>query len=173
MRARTLFAVVLAMSGCSLSTTPNSSPTIQSTSSPAVGGSETATVQRVVDGDTFIALEGTRRFRVRLIGVDTPETVKPGAPIGCFGPEASAYAHKTLTGKQVRLVYDVDRYDRYERVLAYVYVGTTFFNLDLVQRGYARVLTVRPDIAHVHDFEAAQRAARASHAGLWLACALR
>ncbi len=177
MRARALFVtVVLGLSACSLSTAPNSSPTIQGTptkSGPAIGGSETVTVQRVVDGDTFIALEGTHRFRVRLIGVDTPETVKPGAPIGCFGPEASAYAHMTLTGKQVRLVYDVDRYDRYRRVLAYVYLGKTFFNLELVQRGYAVVETVPPNVAHVDDFVEAQRAARASRAGLWLACALR
>jgi micrococcal nuclease len=177
MRAHTLFAaVVLAISASSCSTTPTSTQAIQSTpstSSPGIGGSERVTVQRVVDGDTFIALQGTRRFRVRLIGVDTPETVKPGTSIQCFGPEASAYAKKTLTGKQVRLVYDVDRYDRYRRVLAYVYLGKTFFNLDLVQRGYAVVETVPPDIAHVRDFVAAQRAARASHAGLWLACALR
>jgi len=138
-----------------------------------MGGSELVTVQRVVDGDTFIALTGSRRFRVRLIGVNTPETVKPGTPIQCFGPEASTYAHKILTGKQVRLVYDVERYDRYRRVLAYVYLGATFFNLDLVQRGYAVVETVPPDVAHVRDFVAAQRAARASRTGLWLACALR
>lgn len=177
MRARVSFAaVVLAISASSCSTAPTSTQTIQSippTSSPTIGGSENVTVQRVVDGDTFIALTGSSRFRVRLIGVDTPETVKPGAPIGCFGPEASAYAKKTLTGKQVRLVYDVDRYDRYRRVLAYVYLGKTFFNLDLVQRGYAVVDTVPPDVAHVRDFVAAQRAARASRAGLWLACALR
>ena len=172
MRARALFAtVVLGLSACSLSTAPQSSPTIQG--SPAIGSSETVTVQRVVDGDTFIALDGTQRFRVRLIGIDTPETVKPGAPIGCFGPEASAYAHKTLTGKQVRLVYDVDRYDRYRRVLAYVYLGNTFFNLELVLRGYAVVDTVPPNVAHVDEFVKAQRAARASRAGLWLACALR
>jgi micrococcal nuclease len=131
------------------------------------------TVQRVVDGDTFIALAGSRRFRVRLIGVDTPETVKPGAPIGCFGPEASAYAYRALTGKQVRLVYDIDRFDQYGRVLAYVYLGGTFFNLDLVRRGFARVLTVRPDVAHVKDFVAAERVARVSRVGLWLVCALR
>lgn len=127
----------------------------------------------MVDGDTFIAVTGTRRFRVRLIGVDTPETVKPNTPVQCFGPQASAYAKHALTGKQVRLVYDVDRTDRYGRTLAYVYVGTTFFNLALVQQGYAVVDTVPPDIAHVGEFVAAQRAARAKHLGLWLTCAFR
>ena len=168
-------AVLLCASACSSLPAPNrassSLSTQQATSS--IGRRELAAVQRVVDGDTFIALEGTRRFRVRLIGVDTPETVKPGAPIGCFGPEASAYAKRVLTGRQVRLVYDVDRYDRYGRTLAYVFVGKTFFNLDLVQHGYAVVETVPPDVAHVEDFVAAQRVARASHLGHWLKCALR
>ena len=169
-----ILTAVLCASACSSSTTPNQAlpgSTAQGTTNAERG--ELATVQRVVDGDTFIAVEGGKRFRVRLIGVDTPETVKPGAPVGCFGPEASAYAKHTLTGKQVRLVYDVDRYDRYGRTLAYVYLGKSFFNLDLVQRGYAVLDTVPPDVAHVQDFVAAQRAARASRLGLWLACALR
>ena len=168
-------ALVLCASGCSSLPAPNrasSNPSTQQTTSSIERG-EPATVQRVVDGDTFIALEGTRRFRVRLIGVDTPETVKPGAPIGCFGPETSAYAKRVLTGRQVRLVYDVDRYDRYGRTLAYVFIGKTFFNLDLVQHGYAVVETMPPDVAHVEDLVAAQRAARASRLGLWLMCALR
>ena len=159
-------AVVLCLSGCSTPSTPNPAA-LQA--SPAAA-TETVTVQRVVDGDTFIAVAGTRRFRVRLIGVDTPETVKPATPIQCFGPEASAYAHRTLTGEQVTLAYDVDRYDRYGRTLAYVYVGSTFFNLDLIQRGYAVVLTVPPDVAHVEQLVAAQKRARTAHIGLWLAC---
>jgi micrococcal nuclease len=130
------------------------------------------TVERVVDGDTFVATTPGQRFRVRLIGVDTPETVKPDTPVQCFGPQASAYAKRVLTGRRVRLVYDVDRYDRYGRVLAYVYVGGAFFNLDLVRLGYAVVLTVPPDVAHTDDFLAAQRAARAARVGLWLACPL-
>jgi micrococcal nuclease len=136
----------------------------------SIGASEQAFVQRVVDGDTFIAQVNNRRFRVRLIGVNTPETVKPRSPVECFGPEASAFAKAELTAKTVRLVYDVDRYDRYGRTLAYVYLGKTFFNLLLVQRGYAVVETVPPDVAHVEQFVAAQRAARAAHAGLWRAC---
>jgi micrococcal nuclease len=129
------------------------------------------TVTRVVDGDTFIAKPaGRATFRVRLIGVDTPETVKPRTPVQCFGPESSAYAKRVLTGRKVRLVYDVDRYDRYGRTLAYVYVGTDFFNLDLVRRGYAVLLTIPPDVAHADEFVAAQAAARAADRGLWHAC---
>jgi len=168
-------AVVLCASGCSSVPTPILPSTQAKTSETPQAGtqSDLAVVQRVVDGDTFIAVIGARRFRVRLIGVDTPETVKPRTPVQCYGPEASAYAKRTLTAKQVRLVYDVDRYDRFGRTLAYVYLGKTFFNLTLVQQGFAVVDTVPPDIAHVADFVAAQRAARTKRLGLWLKCAFR
>lgn len=166
-------AVVLCASACSSLPTPNAPTTHARETPPASTPVELAFVQRVVDGDTFIALVGARRFRVRLIGVNTPETVKPNTPVQCYGPESSAYAKQLLTGKRVRLVYDVDRYDRYGRTLAYVYLGKTFFNLALVQQGYAVVETVPPDIAHVGEFVAAQRAARAKRLGLWLTCAFR
>jgi micrococcal nuclease len=168
-------ALLLWASACSSLPTGALPPTQarRSETTSASSAGDLATVQRVVDGDTFIALVGARRFRVRLIGVDTPETVKPNTPVQCGGPEASAYAKLTLTGKQVRLVYDVDRYDRYGRTLAYVYVGKTFFNLVLVQQGYAVVETVPPDVAHVGEFVAAQRTARAKRLGLWLTCAFR
>jgi micrococcal nuclease len=140
--------------------------------SPAPSKAEdVVTVARVVDGDTFVAQTEKQKFRVRLIGVDTPETVKPQTPVQCFGPEASSYAKRALNGRQVRLVYDVDRYDRYGRVLAYVFVGSEFFNLELIRRGYGVVLTVPPDVAHVAEFVAAQVAARTSGRGLWSACA--
>jgi micrococcal nuclease len=160
---RSLIAALIVLTACS---GPGSEP---HTSATAAG--ELATVARVVDGDTFIAKPSTgRAFRVRLIGVDTPETVKPRTPVQCFGPEASAYATHVLTGRQVRLVYDVDRYDRYGRALAYVYVGDDFFNLDLVRRGYAVLMTIPPDVAHAGEFVAAQAAARAADRGLWHAC---
>ena len=168
-------AVVLCASACSSLPTPTLSSTHAKNSETPSGSTagDLAIVQRVVDGDTFIALVGARRFRVRLIGVNTPETVKPNTPVQCYGPEASAYAKYVLTGKHIRLVYDVDRYDRYGRTLAYVYVGKTFFNLALVQQGYAVVETVPPDIARVAEFVAAQRIARAKRLGLWLTCAFR
>jgi micrococcal nuclease len=156
-----LSALVL-LGACALTAGPSAAP-------PEAG--DLVTVARVVDGDTFIAQAADRRFRVRLIGVDTPETVKPQTPVQCFGREASSYARRALDGRRVRLVYDVDKYDRYGRVLAYVYVGTEFFNLELVRRGYGVVLTVPPDVAHVDDFVAAQVSARTSGRGLWSACA--
>ncbi|MGZ4128125.1 MAG: thermonuclease family protein [Actinomycetota bacterium] len=177
---RVVTACVLGLAAAACSNLASSStPSTPSQRLPAETGSgaasttEEVTVERVVDGDTFVAVEGAHRFRVRLIGVDTPETVKPNTPVQCFGPQASAYAHRLLIGRRVRLVYDVDRYDPYGRVLAYVYVGSSFFNLDVVRLGYGVVLTVPPDVAHVDDFLAAQRAARSARLGLWLACPLR
>jgi micrococcal nuclease len=132
---------------------------------------EIATVERVVDGDTVVVRVGGARVRVRLIGVDTPEVVRLGTPVGCFGPEASAHLKRLLPpGTEVRLTYDLDRADRYGRTLAYLYVGALFVNLDLVARGYATVLTIPPNVAHTDELVAAQRSARARSLGLWGAC---
>jgi len=161
MRWSFVVASVLAAS-CS-STTGVTPSTTQPSSEPAV-------VERVVDGDTLIAIVGGARLRVRLIGVDTPETVKPNAPVGCYGPQASAFAKHELTGAHITLTYDVRRLDRFGRTLAYVYRGSESFNLTLVQRGYAVALTIAPDVAHASEFIAAQRAARAARRGLWGAC---
>jgi len=80
------------------------------------------TVARVVDGDTVIVQAGSRTLDVRLLGIDTPETVDPRRPVGCYGPEASAYTKHLLTGRPVRLVYDRQLHDVYGRWLAYVYL---------------------------------------------------
>jgi endonuclease YncB( thermonuclease family) len=77
---------------------------------------------RVVDGDTFEARIGGEVEDVRLIGVDTPETVKPGTPVQCFGPRASRFAHELLEGRRVRLVFGAERRDAYGRLLAYAYL---------------------------------------------------
>jgi micrococcal nuclease len=82
-----------------------------------------AVVTRVVDGDTVEARIDGRVEDVRLIGIDTPETVKPGSPVECFGPQASRFAHGLLEGRRVRLVFGVERRDPYGRLLAYVYLG--------------------------------------------------
>src|SRR5215207_9857565 len=102
----------------------------------------TARVLRVVDGDTIeIALDG-RGEDLRLIGIDTPETVKPGAPVQCFGPRASAFTHRLLEGREVRVVFGVERRDSYGRLLGYVRLGGSMVNATLVRRGLARTLTI-------------------------------
>jgi micrococcal nuclease len=122
-------------------------------------------VERVVDGDTFVLADGER---VRLIGVDTPETVKPGTAPQVYGKEASRYTKRMLEGKRVRLEFDVSERDRYGRLLAYVYLEDgTFFNEHLLAEGYARVMTVPPNVKYAERFLAAERAAREAGRGLW------
>jgi micrococcal nuclease len=141
-----------------------------STSPIPISGRSSATVTRVVDGDTVIARVGGEELRVRLIGIDTPETVAPGQPVECFGPAASAFTHRRLEGRAVELEFDVERLDRYGRTLAYVWLGGELFNETLVREGYAVVTTFPPDVKYVDRFVAAQRAAREQRLGLWGAC---
>src|SRR6478736_10164365 len=132
-----------------------------------------ATVSRVVDGDTVWVRAGSRSLDVRLLGIDTPETVDPHRPVGCFGPEASAYAKHLLTGGRVRLIYDHELHDRYGRFLAYVWLSGSrplFVNADLVRRGYARSYPFPPNTAHAGLFAALERSAAVGGKGLWHAC---
>jgi micrococcal nuclease len=127
-------------------------------------------ITRVVDGDTVeVELEGERED-VRLIGVDTPETVKPGTPVQCFGPRASGFSHRRLVGRTVRLVFGAERRDIYGRLLAYLYLGRRFYNPILVRRGLARALTIPPNDRYAPLFEALQRRAALAGRGLWGAC---
>lgn len=134
----------------------------------------TATVVRVIDGDTIVVADsGGHAFRVRLLGMDTPETVDPRKPIQCFGPQASAYTKHLLTGRRVMLRYDRVLHDRYGRVLAYVYrdgAQPLFVDADLVARGYARTLTIPPNTAHAAQLARLQSAAAVAGRGLWGAC---
>lgn len=126
---------------------------------------EWVTVKRVVDGDTFVLTTGER---VRLIGVDTPETVHPNKQVEPFGQEASRYSKSMLTGQKVRLEFDVEKRDRYKRLLAYVYLqDNTFYNAKLVQEGFAQVATFPPNVKYADQFVALQREAREAKRGLW------
>jgi micrococcal nuclease len=139
---------------------------------PAATRSE-ATVVRVVDGDTIrVRLKGGRVERVRYIGVDTPESVKPDTPVQCFAEQASAFNRRLVAGRQVTLVGDVEPRDRYGRLLAYVYrrPDGLFVNAELVRRGYARPLTIPPDVRFAARFRALAEEARRAARGLWAAC---
>ncbi|MGC1852797.1 MAG: thermonuclease family protein [Solirubrobacterales bacterium] len=127
-------------------------------------------VVRVVDGDTIEARIDGEVEDVRLIGVDTPETVKPGEPVQCFGLRASRFTKRRLEGRRVRLVFGVERRDVYGRFLAYVYVGDRFFNPTLIRRGMARSLTIPPNDRFAPHLRRLERAAARSGRGLWGAC---
>lgn len=120
---------------------------------------------RVVDGDT-LQLEGGER--VRLIGVDTPETVAPNRPVEFFGPEAAAFTRRMAEGKQVRLEFDRQRYDTYGRTLAYVYLleDGTFLNSEIIRQGYGYAYTRFP-FRYRDEFTRLEREARENRIGLW------
>ena len=107
---------------------------------------------------------------MRLIGIDTPESVKPGTPVECFAREASAFMKRLVEGRRVRLEHDVEERDRYGRLLAYVYRGELFVNAEMVRRGYASVATFPPNVRHAERLVRLQRQARAAGRGLWGRC---
>ena len=141
-----------------------------------VGGSEhtrSGRVVRVVDGDTIAVEVAGQRETVRYIGVDTPESVKPGTPLQCYAEAASHFNARLVAGERVRLVPDVELRDRYGRLLAYVQRvrDGLFVNAELVRRGFAEVLTIPPNVRHADRFLALARAARRAGRGLWSVCA--
>jgi micrococcal nuclease len=145
---------------------------------PAPGGSDSAgssdegRVTRVVDGDTIHVMVGGVDEAVRYIGIDTPESVKPGTPVQCFAKAASAANERLIDGRRVRLTFDAERRDRYGRLLAYVYRADdgAFVNARLVKDGYARTLTIPPNVRFADSFAALAREAREQRRGLWRAC---
>jgi micrococcal nuclease len=130
-------------------------------------------VEAVVDGDTVVVRIGGHDEHVRLLGIDTPETVDPRKPVACYGHEASDHTHRLLPkGTTVRLERDVAARDAYGRLLAYVYrqADGLFVNLELARSGDAAVLVIAPNGAHADEIRAAVAAAKAGRIGLWGAC---
>ncbi|HET6510517.1 MAG TPA: thermonuclease family protein [Baekduia sp.] len=136
------------------------------------GGEVSARVVRVVDGDTIVVSIDGREDRVRYIGIDTPESVKPGTPVQCYAKRASKENARLVAGRTVRLVSDAEARDRYGRRLAYVYRSDDglLVNLELARTGYARPLTIAPNVAHAGQIAAAVASARRAGRGLWSAC---
>jgi len=121
-------------------------------------------VIRVIDGDTLLLLNGEK---VRLIGVDTPETKHPQQPVQYFGIEAYKFTKQMAEGKVVKLEYDWQRRDRYRRLLAYVYLmDGTFLNAEIIKQGYGFAYTRYP-FKYMGEFRLYQREAREKKRGLW------
>ena len=132
-----------------------------------------AVVERVVDGDTIIVEMAGQRERVRLLGIDTPESVAENRPDQCYGEESSVYLSQLLpAGTEVTLIRDVEARDQYDRLLAYVVRSSDelFINLDLLEQGFAGVLIYEPNSYYRDLFEAAEDAAFADDRGLWGVC---
>ena len=133
----------------------------------------TAVVVKVVDGDTVDLDVNGSTVRVRLLGIDTPETVDENRPVQCFGLEASSYLAQLLPrGSTVRLERDVEARDRYGRLLAYVYRvdDGLFVNAALIEGGYATTLSIAPNTMRARDFELSRLQAQREKRGLWGAC---
>ena len=127
-----------------------------------------ATVKRVIDGDTIELTDGRK---LRYIGMDTPETVDPNRPVGCFGKEASDKNKELVLGKEVELEKDVSETDKYGRLLRYVYLSDgIMINETLVQEGFAFARTYPPDVKYQDKFLEAERSARDNNKGLWGTC---
>jgi micrococcal nuclease len=136
----------------------------------ATAGHTLADVVRVIDGDTIAVLIDGLEYRVRYIGINTPETVDPRKPVECYGREASQRNRQLVEGRTVELEKDVSETDQYGRLLRYVWVDGTMANAVLVGEGYAMVVSYPPDVKHQELFLELQRQARAEGRGLWSAC---
>ena len=127
-----------------------------------------ARVLRVVDGDTIEVMIDRREYRLRYIGIDTPETVHPELPVEWLGPEASAANKALVAGKTVYLEKDISEVDQYGRLLRYVFLEDgTFVNAELVRLGLAQVSTYPPDVKYVELYLRMQREAREAGRGMW------
>ena len=165
---------------------PTTPPVVENTPIATTSASlgidgERAYVIKVVDGDTFSAKGGPasgwegEEVTVRFIGIDTPETVDPRRPVGCFGKQASNETKSILSGKMVILQRDISDKDKYGRLLRYVFLplddGRTLFVDDyLVREGFARVYTYPPDVKYNEQLREAEREARENNRGLWGRC---
>lgn len=167
-RTAVAVAFALALAACDVAT--DATPT---TVSQPGGVEANAVVDVVIDGDTIdVVIDGTGE-RVRLIGIDTPETKRPDTPVECYGPEATAFMEVLLpAGTPVRIERDVVNRDDFGRLLGYVYRARDgiFVNYEMMRHGYAQPLTIRPNDTYATLFADAARAAERDDAGLWAAC---
>ena len=127
-------------------------------------------ITKVVDGDTIVVNMNGKNETIRLIGLDTPETVDPRKPVQCFGEEASKKAKELLTGKMVRIEVDPSQgeRDKYGRLLAYVFLeNAVFFNQLMISEGYGHEYTYNLPYKYQKEFKEAEKTAREEKRGLW------
>jgi micrococcal nuclease len=139
---------------------------------PALAQQKTVLLEiyKFVDGDTFWVVNAKgQNEKIRLIGINTPEARRTGrTEVEYYGKEASDYVKKILTGRKVRLEFDVQRYDRYKRTLAYVYLENgTFLNALLLREGYASAASFPPNVKYSEFFAKLEREARTRKKGMW------
>ena len=170
-RALPAFVLLMVMSSCA--STPPVAPSTPANSGQATELSANASIEKVIDGDTVIVNIGGSRENVRLIGIDTPESVSRSHPIQCYGIEASDYLASLLPeGSAVTLILDVEARDQYDRLLAYVIrsADDLFVNHEMVKLGYADTLSYPPNTHYETLFDNAARHAAQLQLGLWGVC---
>ena len=128
-------------------------------------------VSKISDGDTFYVMtKNSEKFKIRLIGIDAPESYNVGKKFRkeYFGKEAKIFVTNLLKNKKVKLIFDVQKNDRYGRILAYAYLENgVFLNQYLVENGFAVVATFPPNVKFVEVFTKAEKSARNKKLGLW------
>ena len=125
-------------------------------------------VIRVIDGDTIVIKKGKKKVKVRLLGIDTPESVHPDHKENIkYGNKAKRFTQKKLNNKKVRLEYDKERKDKYGRTLAYIYIGKKMFNKMLLRAGHAKVKFYPPNTKYLDSFEKAESEAIEADKGIW------
>jgi micrococcal nuclease len=145
--------------------------TAEPTATPsATAGRTLAQVVRVIDGDTIAVVMDGVEYRLRYIGINTPETVDPRRPVECYGREASQRNRELVEGQTVELEKDVSETDQYDRLLRYVWVNGDMVNAILVREGYALASTYPPDVKYQELFLELEREAREAGRGLWTGC---
>lgn len=153
--------------GAKVDWNPNSKTVIIISNTTAMS-STTYKVTRVVDGDTIKVNFNGKEESLRLIGIDTPESVHPDASRNVLeGRIASDYTKTLLEGKDIELEFDAEERDKYGRLLAYVYINGIMVNKLLLKEGYAQVSTYPPNVKYVDEFNQIQRIARENNKGLW------
>lgn len=163
-----LGAAVAISGGSGPSTEPRPDAAAESGSPP--NRSVRTSVLHVVDGDTIVvSLDGAEE-RVRYIGIDTPETEKPGQPLECYADEARERNEELVEGTSVGLEFDRELRDRFGRLLAYVEVGGLQINEALVRDGFARTLTIEPNTSRAEQLAILEVDAARAGRGLWGAC---
>ncbi len=182
---KSLLVLIVALIGAFTSTNVTASPSthsgtnsaknVNTSASSTISATEWYPVKKVVDGDTIdVSIQG-KTVRVRLIGLNTPESVDPRRPVQCFGREASAEMKKVVGGQYVRLETDPSQslYDKYDRLLAYVFAPLNskqeglLVNAYMISEGFGYEYTYDLPYKYQAEFKKAEREARAAGKGLW------
>ena len=171
-------ALLLLLAACTEETATTSTPSQPASPVPSSAASAgptsslppgltSATVTRVVDGDTIEVEIAGQEYTLRYIGINTPETVDPRRPVQCFGHEASDFNKQLVDGKAVALEKDVSETDQFGRLLRYVWLNGEMVNATLVREGYAQASAYPPDVKYQDFFSSLQAEASDAGRGLW------